>query len=489
GGQLWDGFRQGADRRRRQPAAGRGDLRDGERLGQADRAAHRTAVPRVGISSHGHGGHGAVSAGPRRAGRAGGQGPRRAAECDRSDRVGRGAAPDQYAPREVHAGGRLRDPARGADAPCAVHDHDVSRERRLRRNHCSAQPNRQREESPRMARKNDRRKPAAGSGKGSRPGVAKAPAKSAGKAGKAAVKPSAAAAPAAPKVKFRGRVLENEPLARHTTYRIGGPARYLVLPADSDDVITALDLAQDRGLPWVVLGLGSNVLVKDGGFPGAVIRIGKGLDRFEMKGATAIVGAGLPTPLLARRTAEAGFAGVERFIGIPGTVGGGVYMNAGAHGAEFAEIVTEVSVMDAAGKLKQLTRKQVPFKYRSSGLGQAVALETKLSLGEENPAKLKEVQGRLLRWRKAGTPFDQPCCGSVFKNPSGTRTAGMLIEEAGLKGFRIGGAHVSLLSANYIVNTGNATAGDVLKVIDHVRKTVAKKLSVELELEVKVIGV
>jgi UDP-N-acetylmuramate dehydrogenase len=164
-------------------------------------------------------------------------------------------------------------------------------------------------------------------------------------------------------------------------------------------------------------------------------------------------------------------------------------MNAGAHGAEFAEVVTEITVMDPKGKVKQLTRKQVPFKYRTSGLGQVIVLEAKLGLGEEAPAKLKEIQGRLLRWRKVGTPFDQPCCGSVFKNPTGPRTAGMLIEEAGLKGFRVGGAHVSILHANYIVNTGNATAADVLKVIDHVRKTVAKKLSVDLELEVKVIGV
>ena len=186
-----------------------------------------------------------------------------------------------------------------------------------------------------MARKNDGRKAAAGGRKGAgakppagRAGVAKATAKGA-KGGK----PVAAAAPAPAKVKFRGRVLENEPLGRYTTYRLGGPARYFVMPADPDDVAKALDLAQERGLPWLALGLGSNVLVKDAGFPGVVIRIGKGLDRFEMKGATAIVGAGLATPLLARRTAEAGFSGVERFIGIPGTVGGGVYMNDGAHGA------------------------------------------------------------------------------------------------------------------------------------------------------------
>jgi len=294
--------------------------------------------------------------------------------------------------------------------------------------------------------------------------------------------------PPAPKIKFRGKLLENEPLARYNTWRIGGPARYLAMPADSEDVVRALELAHDRGLPWIVLGLGSNVLIKDGGFPGVVIRMGKGLDRFEMKGATAIVGAGMPTPILARRTAEAGFAGVERFIGIPGTVGGGIYMNAGCHGAEFAEVVTEVTVMDAKGKVKQLSRKQISFKYRASNIDGTV-IEAKLVLGEESPAKLKELQAKLFRWRKAGTPFDQPCCGSTFTNPSGTKTAGMLIDECGLKGFTIGGAQVSTLHANYIINKGTATASDVLKVIEHLRKTVAKKTGVTLELECKVIGV
>ncbi len=252
-------------------------------------------------------------------------------------------------------------------------------------------------------------------------------------------------------------------------------------------MVKALEFAQERALPWLVLGLGSNVLIKDSGFPGVVIRMGKGLDRFEMKGATAIVGAGMPTPLLARRTAEAGFVGVERFIGIPGTVGGGIYMNAGCHGAEFAEVVTEVTLLDAKGKVRVLPRKQIPFKYRASNLGNAVVVEAKLVLGEELPAKLKELQGKLFRWRKAGTPFDQPCCGSVFRNPAGPRTAGMLIDEVGLKGYTVGGVQVSSLHANYFVNTGNATASDVLKLIDHVRKTVAKRLGVELELEVKVI--
>src|SRR5213594_2321702 len=280
-----------------------------------------------------------------------------------------------------------------------------------------------------MARKSERRKVAdrrRGASSGSK-GVAKPAAKPKAKAPESLPPP-------APRIKFRGKLLENEPLARYTTWRIGGPARYLALPADSEDVVRALEMAQERGLPWVVLGLGSNVLVKDGGFPGVVIRMGKGLDRFEMKGATAIVGGGMPTPILARRTAEAGFVGVERFIGIPGTVGGGIYMNAGCHGAEFAEVVTEVTVMDERGKAKQLGRRQISFKYRSSNLGPVVLLEAKLGLGEESPAKLKELQGRLFRWRKAGTPFDQPCAGSTFKNPVGPKSAGMLIDEVGLKG-------------------------------------------------------
>src|SRR6266511_3076982 len=331
-----------------------------------------------------------------------------------------------------------------------------------------------------MARKSERRKSADRRADSGSKRVAK-PAKGA-KVAKAAPPP-----PPAPKIKFRGKLLENEPLSRYNTWRIGGPARYLAMPADTEDVARALELAHDRGLPWLVLGLGSNVLVKDGGFPGVVIRMGKGLDRFEMKGATAIVGAGMPTPILARRTAEAGFVGVERFVGIPGTVGGGIFMNAGCHGAEFAEIVTEVTVMDPRGKVKQLSRKQISFKYRSSNL-EGIVLEAKLVLGEESPAKLKELQAKLFRWRKAGTPFDQPCCGSTFTNPSGTKTAGMLIDECGLKGFTIGGAQVSTLHANYIINKGTATASDVLKVIDHVRKTVAKKTGITLELECKIIG-
>ena len=152
--------------------------------------------------------------------------------------------------------------------------------------------------------------------------------------------------------------------------------------------------------------------------------------------------------------------------------------------------VGEVTVMDPKGKVRTIPRKQISYKYRGSNLGEVVVLESKLSLGEEAPAKLKELQAKLFRWRKAGTPFDQPCCGSTFTNPpGGNKTAGMLIDECGLKGYTVGGAQVSTLHANYIINKGTATASDVLKVIEHIRKTVAKKTGVTLELECKVIGV
>src|SRR2546430_11599778 len=146
-------------------------------------------------------------------------------------------------------------------------------------------------------------------------------------------------------------------------------------------------------------------------------------------------------------------------------------MNAGAHGAEFAEVLTECTVMDARGKIRQIPRKQISFKYRSSNLGAVVVLEAKLALIEEPPAKLKEVQGRLFRWRKAGTPFDQPCCGSVFKNPGGPRTAGMLIDECALKGLTIGGAQWSPLAAYHSWKTVGCRASDWVEVSARCRQS------------------
>lgn len=293
----------------------------------------------------------------------------------------------------------------------------------------------------------------------------------------------------------RGTVREDEPLARYSTYRIGGPATVL-LPSSSEDVALALRAASDAGVPWFALGLGSNLLFPDEGLDALVIRMGKGIDRVESSGENWRLGAGLPGPLAARRTAEAGWGGLHKFVGVPGTVGGGVYMNAGCHGGEWAEVVTRVLVVDANGQERWLMRADVPFTYRRSGLDGMVVLEADVTLRATDKEALAEEVAELFRWRQEGTPFNQPCCGSVFKNPGGPswhhregpRTAGQLVEAAGLKGTRVGGAEVSPMHANYFVNTGGATAADVRALIVLAQARVLERFGATLETEVKLIG-
>jgi UDP-N-acetylmuramate dehydrogenase len=244
------------------------------------------------------------------------------------------------------------------------------------------------------------------------------------------------------------------------------------------------------------LGLGSNILLPDEGLDALVIRMGKGLDRLERDQDCWTIGAGLPAPLAARRTAEAGFGGLHIFVGVPGTVGGGVYMNAGCHGGDWSEVVERVTVVDRSGQDAVLGRREIPFSYRRSGLDGKIVLETTVRLQQEAQDRLEEAVAELFEWRQRGTPFNQPCCGSVFKNPAGPswkqhdspRTAGQLIEAAGLKGFTVGAAQVSPMHANYFVNTGGATAAHVRGLIEQVQKVVQEKFGVRLEPEVKLIG-
>jgi UDP-N-acetylmuramate dehydrogenase len=297
------------------------------------------------------------------------------------------------------------------------------------------------------------------------------------------------------RAKLRGRVREGESLARYSTYRIGGPAT-VVLPAGPEDVGLALRAAHEAGVPWFAIGLGSNILLPDEGLDALVIRLGKGLDELRQDGERWTVGAGLPAPLAARRTAAAGFAGLHIFVGVPGSVGGGVYMNAGCHGGDWAEVVERVLVVDATGQDRVLDRPEVPFTYRRSGLDGRIVLEAVVRLRAEPQEQLDQQIGEMFEWRQRGTPFNQPCCGSVFTNPSGPswkresgpRTAGQLVEAAGLKGTRIGGAEVSPMHANYFVNTGDATAADVRALIERAQAEVESKFGVRLEPEVKLIG-
>lgn len=300
--------------------------------------------------------------------------------------------------------------------------------------------------------------------------------------------------------RVRGRVIPDEPLSRHTTYRIGGPALALVRPVCTDDVVNTIRYCNESGTRWLALGLGSNVLAPDEGLDAVVVKLGKGMDEVvEGAGGTERwrVGAGLPTPRLAKLSAAAGLRGAHRLIGVPGTVGGGVATNAGAHGQQYSDIVRSIEFVDRAGCVRSAPGDQIPWSYRDSGLEDVVVTAAVVELQPDDPADLEHEVRHYLRWRRGGTPFDEPCCGSVFRNPAPlrggkaqaeSRTAGQLIDAAGLKGFRVGAAQVSKLHANYIVNLGGATAADVRAVIDAVRSRVLAESGTELELEVKVIG-
>lgn len=302
--------------------------------------------------------------------------------------------------------------------------------------------------------------------------------------------------------RFGDRLLLDAPLSNYTTYRIGGAAAAVFAPQSAEEVTLALRLCLETGTPWVVLGLGSNVLVSDAGFHGLVLRMGKGLDgvleRCEEERVWKVA-AGMPTPRLARQTAKEGLAGVHKLIGVPGTVGGGVATNAGANGQEFRHVVRNVEYVAPDGTNADVSGREIEWEYRNGIEGVVVTAVTLAFEPGDSDAQLETIK-RLQALRKERTPFDLPCCGSVFKNPSHSAlddadeervtppaSAGQLIEAAGLKGFCVGAAEVSKVHANYIVNLGGATAAEVHAVIDVVQGRVFGEFGVELELEVRII--
>lgn len=288
-----------------------------------------------------------------------------------------------------------------------------------------------------------------------------------------------------------GRLRRDEPLRRHTSVRIGGPASYFVEPASGADIRTARRLAIEWRVPCTVIGKGSNILVSDTGIPGIVISLGQLMSRVEWHGETDVfVESGLSLPRLAKLAADRGLAGIEFGSGIPGTVGGGVVMNAGAHGGEMADIVRRVHVIDAAGEHRVFSRDELNFAYRRSRFSQNdehVVIGADLSFLPEDPEVIRERMKAFARQRRTTQPLGRPSSGSVFKNPPGDY-AGRLIQAAGLKGERIGQAQVSPVHGNFIVNCGGATADDVMRLIDHVRNRVQRAFGVELQLEVELVG-
>ncbi|WP_419877159.1 UDP-N-acetylmuramate dehydrogenase [Brevibacillus centrosporus] len=285
------------------------------------------------------------------------------------------------------------------------------------------------------------------------------------------------------------KVWTNEPLANHTTWRIGGPADLLIQPKDKDSLQAAFQIIHRHEIPWSAIGRGSNLLVRDRGIRGAVLKVAEGLSHCEFRGEEVCVGAGYSMIRLAMETGKMGLTGMEFAGGIPGTVGGAVYMNAGAHGSDLSRILIDAEILFENGERKVLTNEELSFSYRTSLLQQrkGIVVEARFRL---QPGDRKEIAATLAankERRRLTQPLQMPCAGSVFRNPPGDH-AGRLIEAAGLKGYQIGGAQVSEKHSNFIVNCGGATATDVLTLIDYIRSTIQGKYGIDLHPEVLVVG-
>jgi UDP-N-acetylmuramate dehydrogenase len=285
---------------------------------------------------------------------------------------------------------------------------------------------------------------------------------------------------------FRGHVLVDEPMERYTWMRVGGKADLYLEPADRDDLIALIKRLRASGTPFLMLGRGSNVLVSDAGIRGAVINIETCLSEIRSEGGVVIAEAGVRLTKFVDFCVTRGLSGVEMLAGIPGTIGGAIVMNAGAHGGETADHVLDVDVLRGDAVVR-VAKVQAGFGYRRSGFGGDIVLSARFSLPKGNAEELARKRRDLILRRNQTQPLELPNLGSMFKNPPGMFAA-KLIEECGLKGAQVGRAQVSEKHANFMVNLGGATAADLLELIRKVRATVKERNNVKLELEVKLVG-
>ncbi|MEO7795115.1 MAG: UDP-N-acetylmuramate dehydrogenase [Thermoanaerobaculia bacterium] len=284
-------------------------------------------------------------------------------------------------------------------------------------------------------------------------------------------------------------VKPDQALARLTTLRIGGPAGLFVEVASERALVRLLTLVHGSGLPFQLLGLGSNVLVPDAGLPGVVARLGGELKRVRIRGLRLSAGAGAPLAIAARKAAKAGLAGLEALAGFPSTVGGAVFMNAGCYGTEIRDVLRSARLVEADGRRHRIGVADLGATYRATRLKETGSIVTRalfdLTLGEPEAllARMEELNAR--RW--ASLPSGQANAGSIFKNPPG-EAAGRLLDQAGMKGATFGGAQVSPKHANVIVNTGGATAADVIALMRQMRAAVAEQFDIRLEPEIVLLG-
>lgn len=282
---------------------------------------------------------------------------------------------------------------------------------------------------------------------------------------------------------------EGELLRNHTTFRIGGAAKYFAVPKNEEEIMEAVDFAIVKDLPYYILGKGSNVLFADEGYPGVVIEIGAGMEKVERIGDTGIrAQAGVSLSALAAFAAREGLSGLEFAGGIPGTLGGAVTMNAGAYGGEMKDVIVSAKVMDEEGAVQELSCEELQLGYRTSIVQkkQLVVLEAEFLLKPGTTEEIQNTMKELNAKRREKQPLEYPSAGSTFKRPEGY-FAGKLIEDAGLRGYRVGDAQVSEKHCGFVVNRGKATCAEVIQLIEDVQKEVKEQFGVQLEPEVRII--
>lgn len=283
-------------------------------------------------------------------------------------------------------------------------------------------------------------------------------------------------------------IAKNEPMSKHTTFRIGGNADMFVSP-ELHQVSEILALTKEHNVPVTIIGNGSNLLVGDKGIRGLVLSFGKGADEVSLEGTRMTIGAGTLLSKAAAEAAKNSLSGLEFAAGIPGTLGGAIVMNAGAYGGEMKDVVISAKVLTPSGEIKKLSTDELELSYRHSCIPQKgyIVLEAVVELTPGNEAEIREMMADFRNRRVDKQPLEYPSAGSTFKRPEGY-FAGKLIQDAGLRGYTVGGAQVSEKHCGFVINKGDATAEDVCNLIKNVKQIVYDKFQVEMEPEVKMIG-
>lgn len=285
---------------------------------------------------------------------------------------------------------------------------------------------------------------------------------------------------------FEKIVRTDEPLAPHTWFKLGGPAQYFAEPNGSEELAALVRRAREEGLPVRLLGSGSNVLIREQTLPGVVVRLSSpAFSVISVQKNTVAAGSGARLGHVISTAVREGLGGLETLVGIPGTIGGALHGNAGSRGGDIGQWTCHATLMTATGEIVERRREELVFAYRESSLDELVILGAHFLLEPDNPEELTKRMQKQWIVKKAAQPLDHQSAGCIFKNPRGM-SAGMLIDQAGLKGTRIGGAEVSDRHANFIVAHEGTTSDDVLKLIEQVRERVFERLGVELELEIQV---